>query len=135
MNMRESLDAILDSEKAFGSAFYRTFFGRCPDARQYFVDVDMHRQSLVLTMALTLIQQYHERGYAAVEKYLHHLGMKHGDRRVPRELYSDWRDAMLETLASFLGTGWNDGLAAEWREAIDSVSNVMFVGYEERQGM
>jgi hypothetical protein len=53
---------------------------------------------------------------------------------VPRELYPDWRDSMLICLEKCHGEEWSDGLATEWREAIDAVSEAMFRGYDKRVG-
>lgn len=135
MTLRESLDQILQSETSFGELFYETFFSRCPEAAEYFRDVDMRRQALELTMALTLVEQYHAKGFSAIAQYLQQLGTRHSDLGIPRELHSDWRETLLATLAQFLGDGWSDTLQNEWRRAIDAGTKVMFLGYDHRVGM
>lgn len=135
MDIHNSLKAILDSDTLFGKTFYKTFFARCPEGKAHFEGIDMERQALVLTMALTLIEQHYTHGYAAVEQYLRHLGSRHKERAVPAALYPRWRDAMLSALESFHGDDWNDALAGQWREAIDGVSDSMLFGYDEHVGI
>ena len=132
MNVHDSMERIMQSQDGFGEAFYEVFFRRCPEAQPYFKDSDMKRQALVLTMAVSLIEQYDSRGYPATGKYLQHLGAQHHGRSIPRELYPVWRDAMLETLGRFIGDDWTEELSAQWSEAIDRCSRVMFQGYERR---
>ena len=131
MNIHDSVEKILRSKEVFGESFYQVFFRRFPEVAQYFRDIDMERQSLVLTLSVSIVEQYFTRGYPATEKYLKYLGTQHHKRGIPRELYSMWRDAMLETLEDFLADGWNDELAAEWHAAIDRATNLMFEGYDE----
>ena len=132
MEIQDSLKKILASEDVFGTMFYDIYFDRCPAAREYFLDSDMRRQSLILTMALTLIEQHYNNEYAAVEQYLQHVGNKHSDRKIPRDLYVDWRDSMLAALESFHGEDWNQRLSEQWRDAIEAVTETMFQGYDER---
>ena len=131
MRIHDSVEKILRSKEVFGESFYQVFLRRFPEVAQYFRDIDMERQSLVLTLAVSIVEQYFTRGYPATEKYLKYLGTQHRKRGIPREVYSMWRDAMLETLEGFLADGWSDELAAEWRAAIDRATNLMFEGYDE----
>ena len=135
MDLNTSLERILQSGDKFGHLFYRMFFERYPEAKAYFDGSDMQRQSLMLTVSLKLMGEYHAKGYAAIEHYLQHLGTRHSDRGIPREIYSKWCDALLAALAEFHGGEWSDGLADEWRESVDRMSAVMFAGYERRVGL
>lgn len=135
MDIHQSLQHILNSKDVFGHAFYDVFFSRYPEALEYFGDVDMKRQALVLTMALTVIQQYYSNNYSTVEQYLQVLGSQHHRRQIPPDLYPKWRDAMLEALESFHGKDWDPTLAREWRDAIEVGIEPMLRGYEERTGV
>jgi len=135
MEIHESLQRIMKSESLFGDTFYEIFFDQCPAACKHFERVDMKRQALVLTMALTLIEQYVANGYPAIAQYLRHLGTAHGDKGIPREMYVNWRDAMLTSLEKFHGDEWNDSLSDAWAEAIDATTQVMFEGYDHRVGL
>lgn len=135
MDIKGSLKKILEYEKVFGELFYEIFFKRHPEAAEYFKDTDMRRQSLELTMALTLVVQYHLNKFAAVEQYLKYVGMHHHDRKIPKELYPDWRETMMVTLERFHENDWNDDLANQWREAIDAATETMLKGYDRRVGI
>ena len=99
---------------------------------EYFEGIDMNRQRLVLTMALKLLEQYYTNRFLSIEQYLHTMGTRHSDHRVPRDMYPEWKDAMLVTLEGFHGDQWNDDLAREWTEAIELATDVMFRGYDKR---
>lgn len=135
MEIQDSLKQILQSEQVFGSMFYEVYFERCPEAKDHFAETDMKRQALVLTMALTLIEQHYNHEFAAVDQYLQHVGSKHSDRKIPRALYEPWREAMLATLERFLGADWSEHLAEQWSDAIETVTETMFRGYDERMGV
>ncbi len=132
MTLSESVNQILGAREAFGELFYGEFFRRCPEVEPHFVNVDMKRQKLMVTMTLTTIQQHHEGEYPAVESYLKHLGVLHARAGVPMETYPHWRAAMLHTLAKMIGPDWNRTLSAEWGLALDGALRVMLHGIEER---
>jgi len=135
MNIRKSVDAIMESGEGFGAIFYDIFFGRCPAAASYFDKTDMARQSVILTMALKLMEQFHANGFKAVEQYLQHIGTRHNDIAIPKEMYPDWRDSMLIALEKFHGDDWNDDLASDWHLAIDKTIEAMLNGYERRRSV
>ena len=131
MNLAESVNAIVARPELVTDLFYIKYLDRYPDLQQYFVGVEMEHQAVLLKMALTVVQQYHEHGYPAAEQYLLVLGHKHALRQVPKSLYADWRDCLLDTLEQFLGDQWDDALEEDWTAAIDSATTVMHRGYEE----
>ena len=131
MNIEQSMSRILDSQQSLGDAFYDVFLNRHPEVQQYFADTNMKRQAALLTTALILIERYQASPNPAVEQYLQYLGTKHHERNIPRELYPNWRDAMLDTLAKFHGDDWDEELAGAWTGAIDHASELMFEGYAE----
>lgn len=131
MQLAESLSRVLSAPQLLGQVFYRRFLEKVPEAERYFEGIDMHRQAMLVTMALTVIQQFHDHHYPAVTEFLHYLGSRHQDRRVPFDLYAKWRDTMLETLAAFHGSEWNDDISGHWRRAIDMAIDEMMNGYTE----
>ena len=135
MNLITSLEKTLQSGEQFGSLFYEIFFDRYPDVKQYFDDTNMQRQSVVLTMSLKLVGEYHVNGYAAIKLYLQHVGTDHNNRGVPREAYPQFSDALLIALERFHGDDWNDALATEWRDAMDVACKAMFDGYDRHVGL
>jgi hemoglobin-like flavoprotein len=132
VNLSDSVKQVLAASEVFGELFYEEFFRRCPEAEPYFRGADMRRQQLMVTMTLTTIQQHHDGGYPAVEKYLKHLGVLHHRKSIPMDTYPHWRAAMLHTLARLHGPEWNRHLSAEWGEALDGALRVMLHGIEDR---
>lgn len=132
LTIHDSVVRIMSSQQVFGDAFYEVFFQRCPEVKPFFSASKMERQALLLTMAVSLIEEYYSHGYPATEKYIKYLGTQHQDRAIPRELYPKWRDAMIETLQRFFGDEWTAELATEWTNAIDRTAQVMFEGYAQR---
>jgi hemoglobin-like flavoprotein len=130
MEISESLEQILDATDLFGESFYELFLSTYPEVQEYFEGVNMSRQAVMLTMALTIVEQHATSQYPATKKYLRHLGETHYERGIPEELYEQWRDAMLETLYQFHGDQWDLQLATQWREAIEGAIKVMFQGYQ-----
>lgn len=111
--------------------FYIKYLDRYPDVRQYFEGVELQHQAVLLKMALTIIQQRYEHRYPAAEQYLLVLGHRHRLQQVPKDLYFDWRDSMLDTLEQFFGAEWTEALEAEWTTAIDLAAEIMHRGYDE----
>jgi hemoglobin-like flavoprotein len=135
MPLAASLDRILQSQALLGERFYARFFAAVPAARKYFEAIDMRRQALVLTMALTVIQQHYDHDYPATRDFLHYLGSKHHNRRIPIELYNEWRQVMLDTLAEFHGDDWQTDLASQWGLAIDEAVDAMMAGYSNHMSV
>ncbi len=132
MDIRESLDLILQWKGVLGELFYDRLLNLHPELGKYFEGVDLRRQAVLLTMQLTVIESYYRHRSLAAREYLHILGTKHSDRGVPREAYPKFRDVLLETLHKFHGQDWDEQLASQWKEAIDAASEQMFAGYAER---
>lgn len=130
MDIEESLEQIFASTDLFGESFYELFLTAYPDVQKYFEGIDMNRQAVMLTMALTLVEQYASSKYPAARKYLQQLGKVHQERGIPSELYEQWRDAMLEALFQFHGDDWDGHLATQWREAIETAIDVMLQSYK-----
>jgi hemoglobin-like flavoprotein len=135
MEIRESLQKVLEARDLFGTIFYQEFFSRYPEVKKYFVGVDMDRQALVLTMALTVIEHHQNGSYGAVQHYLQHLGTAHHRRGSPLDLYPKWIETMLHTLERFLGEDWDLALSEEWRHALEKTFQAMQPGYQRRIGI
>jgi hemoglobin-like flavoprotein len=129
MQLAESLSRVLGASQLLGESFYRHFFKQVPEVERFFEGIDMHRQAMLITMALTVIQQHHDQRYPVTQLFLQYLGSGHSARGIPFDLYPKWRDAMLGTLAGFHGPDWNEELSGQWRNAIDLAINEMQSGY------
>jgi hemoglobin-like flavoprotein len=88
----------------------------------------------MLRLALTMIEQYYRNRYEAMESYLRIIGFRHKRLEIPRDLYADWRDCLLDTLEAFHGKDWNEELERQWTEAINLAVETMLEGYELKVG-
>jgi len=132
MNIHDSIGHIMKQQELLGEKFYEIFFRRCPAAEIYFDGIDMQRQVHVLTMALLVVEQTHSKSYGATKSYLRYMGNRHHRSGIPEQLYPEWLAAMLETLEQLHGTDWNDELAAQWQQSLQSAIELMLEGYETR---
>ncbi len=131
MDIHQSIDWLLESDEIVGQVFYRIFFERYPEVQRYFEGVRIERQAVVLSIALLLVEQYETYRYPGIARYLRHLGEKHQLRGIPRELYSRFREAMLEALQQHHESHWSEQLAQQWRVALDRAIAVMLEAYGE----
>ena len=131
MELRDSVDRILDNESLVAERFYRNFFERCPEVRPLFAHLDMTTQAIMLTMALKAVRE-HPKLTNASRMYLQVLGTRHRRVNVGRELYPKFLDSLLATLEEFHGPDWSEALAAQWRAAFDDAAKIMYEGYERR---
>jgi len=129
INIHESLHRILEQKETMADLFYIIFLDRYPEVRDYFKGVDLKAQSVLLTMALMVMERHYSGSYPATEMYLKYLGTKHHDRKIPRELYPKFRDAQLATLERFHSKDWDPLLAGQWHDAVDKSTVTMLAGY------
>lgn len=130
MQLEESLQRVLTDKQPVIRRFYDRFLVENPEARRLFVNVDLKRQALMLTMALIVVEAHSRDSYPAVQHYLHVLGDRHREAGVPRELFAPFRDCLIATIREGQVEDWNDRLAGEWRVAIDRATDSMFHGYD-----
>ena len=135
MDIKSSLDRILQSKKSLGVEFYRLLFERHPHLQTHFDNVDVSRQAILLTMQLSVIQVYYTTRSPAAEKYLQVLGTKHRDWGVPMEEFPQFCETLLDALESFHEDVWNDRLREQWRDAIELATQKMFEGYDQRYSL
>lgn len=131
MTLQESLRRVLEQRDDLAATFYETFFTRHPEARDYFAQVDLRHQRVLLTMALMVVERHYTHGFPSTLLYLKYLGHKHHLRQVPGELYPKWVDSLLIALEQFHGTDWDAEAATAWRNALDRASEAMLAGYRE----
>jgi len=131
MTIEESMRRVLEDRDGIAALFYEVFFDRHPEAKPLFTDVNLKYQTVLLTMALMVVERHYASGYRATELYLQHLGHKHHQRAVPPELYPKWVESLLAALEKFHGPDWDAQAAGQWRAALDRASGVMLAGYRE----
>jgi len=128
MDIQESLRRILARTESVADLFYMVFLDQYPAVRQYFVQVDMRSQAVLLTVALQLVVQYYLHSFPAIEAYLKILGREHACRGVGPELYPKFCQVLLDSLAQFHGQDWDDELAQQWQQALERASEKMLAG-------
>jgi hemoglobin-like flavoprotein len=133
MDIQESLREILAREELVADLFYIVFLDRYPEVRRQFVNVNMRRQAVLLTMALQVVVQYYLHGFPAAEAYLKILGEEHSRRQIARELYPKFCDALLATLSRFHSRDWNDSLAQQWQQALERATAKILEVYPKAQ--
>jgi hemoglobin-like flavoprotein len=131
MDIAQSLHRILEQQETMADLFYIVFLERYPEVRHYFEGVNLKAQSVLLTMALMVMERHYAGSYPATEMYLKYLGTKHHDRGIPPELFPKFRDALLATLQRFHSSDWNPRLARQWHDAIERTTTTMLSGYRQ----
>jgi nitric oxide dioxygenase len=131
MTIEESLRRVLEDREGIADLFYETLFERVPEAKPFFANVNMKHQTVLLTMALMVVERRYKNGYFATQLYLKYLGHRHHERGIPTELYPGWIESLLVALGKFHGADWDEQAAREWRAALDGATEVMLSGYRE----
>jgi hemoglobin-like flavoprotein len=129
VDIHASLNKILQARDEVGRMFYDHFLSQYPEVQRYFQGVDLKRQSVLLTTALMIIERHFGHPTPALEQYLQYLGSRHHGQQIPREVYTVWMQAMLETLQRFHGAEWTPALESQWRKAFEGAVQLMFDGY------
>ena len=129
MTLEESLQRVLADKEPLIRRFYDRFLAEQPQARRLFVDVDLEKQALMLTMALIVVEAYSRDSYPAVEHYLHVLGDRHREAGIPRDLFAPFRDCLVDTIRQSQIENWDEELGTAWREALSRATQTMFQGY------
>ena len=130
MQLDASLQQILSQKDLVAEHFYELFLDRHADVRRLFAAVDMKHQSVMLTMALMMVEAHYSHSYPATEHYLKVLGHRHHQMGVKPELYVKFRDCLLAALEVFHADDWDQHLAGQWRKAIEKATATMLEGYE-----
>lgn len=130
MQLEESLREVLAQKELVVQKFYTRFLSENPQTTVFFEEMDMKKQSLMLSAALIVSESHLRENLPAVEFYLQVLGTQHHEAGIPKELFPVFRDCLIETIRQ-CHEGWSDELADLWRAAIDKAIVTMFEGYDE----
>jgi hemoglobin-like flavoprotein len=132
MDIQESVRQIVEGKEKFGAIFYERSLSQYPEVQQYYQGFDVKRQSLLLVSALMILERHAVDPTPATELYLQHLGTRHHDRHVTRDVYSDWIAVLLEAMRDFHSEDWTPALEEQWRRVLDAGVEIMFDGYDHR---
>jgi hemoglobin-like flavoprotein len=131
MAIEHSIQRLLAEKSTVVRLFYDRFLAEHADVRDYFAEVDLEQQAVVLTMALVMVENYFSHAYPATRHYLKVLGHRHHLQQIPPNLYPKFCECLLKTLAEFHGNDWDTELSTEWRDALEIASKAMLDGYKK----
>ena len=131
MDLQESVDKISRDGTQLTDSFYKLFFERHPEIKQYFEGTDMLVQSVMLMMTLTAVKQHPDIPNAS-RIYLRLLGTKHKRKGIPKDLYAKFLETLLVALEDYHGDEWDEGLSTQWKKAIEDTQALMLDGYAHR---
>jgi hemoglobin-like flavoprotein len=103
--------------------FYARLFLEHPEVRHLF-GADMSEQRRKITATIGLVVRSGD-NLPAVVPILQRLGRDHRRFGAQDEHYTAVGDALLQTLAHFLGDDWTDDVADTWTQAYTTVAQVM----------
>lgn len=129
MDLEASVEQLLHEKEAVIRRFYARFLRDCPAAEPFFAQVDLDKQASMLTMALMVVEAHARNQSPATQNYLHVLGDRHHDLGIPPELYADFHQTLLNSIADFHGADWSEGLRNEWDHALQHAITTMLEGY------
>ncbi len=122
-----SFAQIRDRGPEFTAAFYQTLFSSCPEVKPLFGQVDIQEQGKKLFASLGLVVA-NLRNPDNLTQPLMAMGARHAHYGVTTDHYPLVGSAMLQALASTLGSDWTPELQQNWLEAYQVVANVMLQG-------
>ncbi len=121
--LNASLGLLRDKGPRIVGTFYSRLFERYPGVRPMF-PTDMASQQNKLLGSLVMVVE-HLRDPEQVTATLQELGRKHEGYGALPEHYPIVCSLLLESMATELGTAWNDQLESEWSQALTLVSQIM----------
>ena len=105
--------------------FYESLFEAYPSTRTYFENTDIVTQRSKLLLSLVLIIDS-LRTPNLLQQYLQKMGKLHmGDLAIPRYHFDAVLEILLSSLESFLGNAWTNELENAWREAYQTIVDLM----------
>lgn len=112
--------------------FYERLFAAAPSVRAMF-PASLEGQRRHMTQAVLLVAQNMEQ-LENLREPLVKMGEAHDGYGAQEDHFPVVRDAMIQALAHVTGPSWNDVLAQDWRQALDTVSGFMIEGLRARRG-
>ena len=111
----------------FSASFYGKLFAHHPELKPLFQNTDLVAQEKKLIASLAIIVE-NLRNSEQLTLALKSLGAYHREVGTIREHYPFVGQALLETLAQYLGDDWNRATEQAWLNAYNSISEIMLEG-------
>ncbi|MFT3786887.1 MAG: globin domain-containing protein [Tepidisphaeraceae bacterium] len=121
--LRTSLAGILAQRDALADRFYMRLFDLYPGVRPLF-KTDMTAQKGKLTKTLQWVVENLDRP-ESVRVAAREMGVRHEAYGAKPEHYPVICDLLVDTMAQLAGSAWNDDVAADWKQALKLLSELM----------
>ena len=121
--LRCSFAAIVPAAEVFADHFYERIFAAAPSVRAMFPP-DMREQKAKLLAALGWVVEHLEQG-ETLKARLRELGQRHERYGALPAHYPVVTDAMIGAMSDVAGPTWDAEIAADWRTALERVSDIM----------
>jgi len=125
--LENSFDRVRDRTAEFSASFYQKLFTYHPELRPLFVNADLAAQEKKLIASLAIIVE-NLRNPEQLTMALRSLGAYHVEVGTIQEHYPMVGQALIETLAEYLGSEWNLATQDSWLDAYNLISNLMLEG-------
>jgi hemoglobin-like flavoprotein len=122
--VKDSFRNVLPIRSAAAAIFYERLFTIDPDLRGLFPATDMESQGNKLMTALAFVVHGLDRAETILPA-VRQLAQRHVGYGVKDEHYATVGQALIETLATGLGTGFTPDVRAAWQAAYALLSTVM----------
>jgi hemoglobin-like flavoprotein len=116
--------AISGRGDAFISRFYEVFFAAYPKAEELFSHTEWPVQTRKMLMTIMMVVD-NLRDAAHIKKMLHEAHVVHQKYTLQAHDFGALTDAMVKTLAEFVGDSWSSENETAWRAAFDKISSIM----------
>lgn len=122
--LRDSFEALKPCTREMAAHFFRTLFGKHPEARSLFRSLDAGQQQEALVHALAFVVENVDRP-EALKGYLESQGRRHSEYGVTPEQYGWAAESLLSTLKYFFEETWTAELEETWAAALALVAKSM----------
>lgn len=125
--VEESFAKIQPQLSSFGTRFYENLFAANPAAKPLFANTDLAAQEEKLVNSLEFVVE-NLRNPTVVQEALHTLGARHVGYGTVPEHYPLVGNALLATLAEYLGDAWTPAVEQAWSDAYRALTQLMLEG-------
>ena len=132
-HLEKTLVILREKEAEFTHDFYERFFGRRPDLKALFENISMAEQTAALMAALIIVVES-QRQPNQLDNYLHGLGEWHDGLGLGRRDFDIWIQTMLETMAEYCGSLWDEDAELAWLETLRYAVEIMRQAIESPSG-
>lgn len=130
--LEKSFEKVENRAVEFSADFYQKLFALHPELKPLFANADAVAQEKKLVASLAIIVE-NIRNPEPLEQALKSLGAYHKEVGTIREHYPFVGQALLETLAQYLGSSWNEATKQTWIAAYNSIAETMLEGAKNPQ--